>query len=120
VNFVKTITKIYSYGFYRNLFHIFLSLIIFYMHLEVYTDFWNLKENENRIKNHRTVLGFNSARGPTTGHELQPNLAHAAQAMGRARAHARGGHRALATDDGTVGGDDAVAPVGRGHEYEHR
>jgi hypothetical protein len=49
-------------------------------------DFGNLKENENRIKNRRTVLGFNSARGLTTRHDLQPNLAHAAQAVGRARA----------------------------------
>jgi hypothetical protein len=84
-------------------------LLYFICILEVYMDFWNLKENENRIKNRRTVLGFNSARGLTTRHDLQPNLAHAAQAVGRAQAHTRGDHRALATDD-------AAAPVGRGHE----
>jgi hypothetical protein len=29
MNLVKTITKIYSEGFYRNLFYIFLSFIVF-------------------------------------------------------------------------------------------
>jgi uncharacterized membrane protein YfcA len=47
VNLVKTITKIYSQGFYRNLFYIFLILIAFSTYFKSLYEFLeSLKENE--------------------------------------------------------------------------
>jgi hypothetical protein len=47
VNLVKTIIKIYSQGFYRNLFHIFQSLIAFSTYFRILYKFLkSLKENE--------------------------------------------------------------------------
>jgi hypothetical protein len=56
MNLVKTIITIYSQGFYRNLFHIFLSLIVFSTYLEVYTNFWNFKEIKKLKTRHKVVV----------------------------------------------------------------
>jgi hypothetical protein len=64
MDLVKPIANIYSYGFYRNLFHIFPSLIVFFMYFISLLDFLEiLKWNRNKKKEkHRNSAG--SAFGP--------------------------------------------------------
>jgi hypothetical protein len=64
MDLVKPIANIYSYGFYRNLFHIFPSLIVFFMYFISLLDFLEiLKWNQNKKKEkHRNSAG--SAFGP--------------------------------------------------------
>jgi hypothetical protein len=65
---VNPIANIYLKGFYRNLFHIFLSLIIFSTYFINLLDFLEiLKQNQNPKKKKR----WNSA-GPAFGPRLQP------------------------------------------------
>jgi hypothetical protein len=71
VNLIKTIAKICSQGFYRNLFCIFPSLIAFSMYFRnLYEFLESLKENE-KPENRSTVLGPLLARG--LGLLAQPN-----------------------------------------------
>jgi hypothetical protein len=53
---VKPIVKIYPQGFYRNLFHIFLSFISSCMDFRILNEFLEFL-TQKRIKNEGTVLG---------------------------------------------------------------
>jgi hypothetical protein len=57
VNLVKTIAKICSQGFYRNLFGIFLSVIKFSMHFGRLYQFMQFLNREINIKKWGTMLG---------------------------------------------------------------
>jgi hypothetical protein len=50
VNLVKPITKIYSQGFYRNLFHIFQSLVAFYTYFGTLKEFSEILTQKNKMK----------------------------------------------------------------------
>jgi hypothetical protein len=50
VNLIKPITKIYSQGFYRNLFHIFQSLIAFYTYFRTVKEFSEILTQKKKMK----------------------------------------------------------------------
>jgi hypothetical protein len=60
---VKLIGKIYSQGFYRNLFHIFLSFNLFSMNSRRLYKFLELFNLEKKFKNGETGTGRKSAQG---------------------------------------------------------
>jgi hypothetical protein len=100
VNLVKSIVKIYSQGFYRNLFHIFLSLIVFSMYFRSSYEFLEfLKKWENGKFQHSVGPASRpEARhcwsGPMAILAYRPALAGAA-----VRAH---GHHTQSTCDGAA------------------
>jgi hypothetical protein len=53
MNLVKTTTKIYSQGSYRNLFHIFLNLIVFWEFIQISIILKEIK----KLKTLRIVMG---------------------------------------------------------------
>jgi hypothetical protein len=63
MKFVKLNTKIYSYGFYRNLFHIFPSSIVFSTYFRTLYDFSRIITKMKKTEIHHTVMVRNSARG---------------------------------------------------------
>jgi hypothetical protein len=74
VNLVKTITKIYSQGFYRNLFHIFHSLIAFFTYFRILYKFLiSLKENEKNEKPHHSGGSAFGRQPSRTSSAQRPN-----------------------------------------------
>jgi hypothetical protein len=86
---VKPIVKIYSQGFYRNLFCIFMSFISFSMHFRISKKILDFLTQKKRIENEGTVLG--RFRPKATTRWLGP-VANVAQGTGAAVRTERGHH----------------------------
>jgi hypothetical protein len=119
---VQPIAKIYSQGFYRNLFHIFPNFILFPMHFRVLNEFLEfIIENWNLGKGKRV----NSAR-PKSGprpHYTSPAQWGKGCPAGPCRWHRvgvpTGCHHAPGTRGGTVGAGSRAAVRWRSRWSEH-
>jgi hypothetical protein len=81
VNLVKFITTIYSQGFYRYLFCIFLSLIVFSMYFRSSYEFLEYLKENGKMENSSTVLGRLLGPRPGAVHPTQRRVGNDAVAL---------------------------------------
>jgi hypothetical protein len=107
---VKFIAKIYSKGFYKNLFHIFLRFIQFIIIFQTSNEFLEFKFGKMSVEKEKLMNSFgpHSAQGLTTVAQPMADSGPGSPCLRRAPArpnrgdHARGAGRGAVADGGPL------------------